>query len=78
MLLVERAVAAGELPALVENWRRALRFVFQEGRLDGVLEQLATLANDLDKPSLAASLNAHVDAPRLGDTQPERWRSCRR
>jgi UDP-N-acetylmuramyl pentapeptide phosphotransferase/UDP-N-acetylglucosamine-1-phosphate transferase len=78
LLLVERAVAAGELPALVENWRRALRFVFQEGRLDGVLEQLATLANDLDKPSLAASLNAHVDAPRLGDTQPERWRSCRR
>jgi len=73
LLVADEAVTSGELPALIAGWQRALRFVFQEGRLDIVLEQLAARANDQGNPSLAASLTSYVGAGVPTCPLPVQW-----
>jgi UDP-N-acetylmuramyl pentapeptide phosphotransferase/UDP-N-acetylglucosamine-1-phosphate transferase len=74
LLVARQAMAAGNLPALDDAWRRALRLVYQEGRLDIVLEYLGSLAQAQGDCALAAALADQVGAPTPGRSQPRRWR----
>jgi UDP-N-acetylmuramyl pentapeptide phosphotransferase/UDP-N-acetylglucosamine-1-phosphate transferase len=74
LLVARQAMAAGNLPALAEDWRRALRPVYQEGRLDSVLEYLGSLARAQGDCTLAVALAGQVGAPTPSTAQPRRWR----
>jgi hypothetical protein len=73
LLAATNAEATGELPALLDGWRRTLRPVFQEGRCDLLLEQLAALARERDDEALAAALTAQIRVAATGN-QPVKWR----
>ncbi len=74
LLLAAKAAERGELAALLDDWRRVLRPVFQEGRLDLVLDQLAALALAQGDAALARALSAQRRSISPGAQQPIRWR----
>lgn len=74
LLVARQGMAAGNLSALSEEWRRALRPVFQEGRIDAVLDHLVSLAQAQGDCPLAAALAEQVTAPTPSTEQPRRWR----
>jgi UDP-N-acetylmuramyl pentapeptide phosphotransferase/UDP-N-acetylglucosamine-1-phosphate transferase len=60
LLAAAKAAATGGLPELLDGWRAALRPVYQEGRLDLALEQMAALAREQGKTALAGALAAQI------------------
>jgi hypothetical protein len=60
LLAAAKATATGGLPELLAGWRAALRPVYQEGRLDLALEQMAALAREQGKTALAGALAAQI------------------
>jgi UDP-N-acetylmuramyl pentapeptide phosphotransferase/UDP-N-acetylglucosamine-1-phosphate transferase len=73
LLAAKKAAATGDLPAVLEGWRAALRPVFQEGRLDLALEQMAALSQAREDTALATALAAQIRASTAGGGHPVRW-----
>lgn len=73
ILVADAAHVNGELPTLIESWRRALLAVYQEGRLDLPLEEFADLAASRGNMRLAEALRAQR---RVSGTlaAPARWK----